>query len=102
MTANVFIRRYFLKSSLSVKHAPLLSLFLIRRRIHFLCSLLSLICFWLSDKLPPAIINNRVSLLLLCASFLKKAAFLHKPFEKYFLIVIVLYILRISLCVTNA
>ena len=77
--------------------------------------------FWLSNKPPPVIINNPISLLLFCSPFLKnnrafyinfdfcfeKRLFLQyikndfKIFSKYFLIVIVLYILRISFCVTN-
>ena len=40
---------------------------------------LSLICSWLSNKLPPAIINSPVSLLLyVSAIFKKQPRFLHK------------------------
>ena len=87
MAANLFICKYFLKSSVFVKlrsfmieqHAPLLSLFLIRGRTHFLPFPFSLICSWLSNKLPSAIINNPISLWLSMSAIVKKQpCFLHK------------------------
>ena len=98
--------------------------FLIHGCTHCLRFFLSLICSWLSiNSPPPAIINNSTSLLLSMSvrHFLKnnrafyinldfrfeKRLFLKyfkndfKIFWKYFLIAIVLYIFRISLCVTS-
>ena len=91
MDANVFIRNYFLKSALSVKlrsfmieqYAPLLSLFLIQRLAHFFffCFVFPLMCSWLSNKLPQAIIKKSISLLLsMSAIFKKHPLFLHKVF----------------------
>ena len=99
----------------------LYSLFLIRRRIHFLCFLLSLVYTWLSNNSlqqlltipsvccylwPPFLKNNRASYINFdfCFEmhlFLKYFKNNLKIFQKYFLIVIVKYILRISLYVTN-
>ena len=95
----------------------MLSLFL----IHYLCLLFSFISSSLSNKLPQTIINSPMSLLYLCPPFLKNNCAFYINYDfcfqkhlvlkyfknnfkmslKYFLIVIVLYILRISLCVTN-
>ena len=90
MDANVFIRNYFLKSALSVKlrsfmieqYAPLLSLFLIQRLAQFFfCFVFPLMCSWLSNKLPQAIIKKSISLLLsMSAIFKKHQLFLHKVF----------------------
>ena len=90
-------------------------------KICFLCFLFSLICSWLSNKLPPAVVNNLISLLLSMSVIFKsnRAFYLNfdfcfekdlfpkcfknhfKIFYKYFFIVTVLCILRISLRVTN-
>ena len=87
----------------------------------FLCFLFSLICSWLSNKLPPAVVNNLISLLLSMSVIFKsnRAFYLNfdfcfekdlipkcfknhfKIFYKFFFIVLVLFILTISLCVTN-
>ena len=89
--------------------------------IHCLCLDVSLIYSWLSNKHPQAIVNNPISLLYVCSPIFKnnrpfyinfdfcfeKRLFLKdlknnfKKFDKLFFIVIVLYILRILLCVTN-
>ena len=69
---NVFIRRYFLKSSLSVnlrsfiieQYAPLLPLFLIQGSTHYLRFLLCFVYSGLSNKPAPAIIKNPISFLL--------------------------------------
>ena len=59
-------------------YAPLLSLILIRRRAHFLSFLISLIYSWLNNKLPLAIINNSISLLLSMSTIFKNNHFLNK------------------------
>ena len=81
---NVFIRRYFLKSSLYVnlrsfmieQYAPLLSLFLIQGCTYCLRFLLCFIRSWLSNKLPPAITNKSISLLLSMSATFLTATFL--------------------------
>ena len=58
MAANGFLQNVYMHNE------HVLSLFLIQGHTHCLCFLLSSICSWLSNKLPPAIINNPISLLL--------------------------------------
>ena len=61
------------------EYAPLLPLFLIQGRTHWLHFLLSFICSWLSNKPPPTIMNNPISLLLSMSSIFKKQPhLLHK------------------------
>ena len=62
MAANDFLQNVYMNNE------HLLSLFLTQGRTHCLRFLLSFICSWLSNKPPPEIINNLISLLLSVSS----------------------------------
>ena len=65
MAANDFLQNGYMYNE------HLLALFLTQRCTHCLPFLLSFICSWLSNKPPPAIINNLISLLSMSTIFKK-------------------------------
>ena len=122
MAANGFSLIFFLKFSLSVnlrcnQKICSFTISLSFPRTHPLSSLslVFYICFWLSNKPSKEIINNHKFVVIYARHFFKKPCLLHfclekrlllkyfknnfKIFQKHFLIVIIPFILRISLCI---